>query len=103
MSSSTRVDFAGSGYYTFGNGLIMQWKTGTLQTDSSSTQPINFPIACPTTVFAIIPGSTSAFNETEMPVWVNVSHTNSIATVAMQRVPDHAYVPSTPTIFVICK
>lgn len=93
-----------NGYQTFGSGLIMQWAVGTSQSSSAVTQDINFPTACPTQVFIVIPSSyASIFDDTSMAVWVVISNTLSKATVAMQRVPDHAFDASTPRIEVLCK
>ena len=93
-----------SGYQTFGSGLIMEWAVGVSQSVSSTTQDINFPLACPTQVFIVIPSSyASVFDDTSMPVWVVISNTLSKATVAMQRVPDHGFDASTPRIEVLCK
>ena len=93
-----------NGYQTFGSGLILQWASGTSMSDSSVTQTINFPTACTTQVFAVIPGTkTSVFDDTHMGVFVLVSNTLTTATIAMQRVPDHSYDAATPYIEVLCK
>ena len=92
-----------NGYITLG-GLIMQWAQGVSQSSSAITQDINFPTACPTQVFIVIPSSyESVFDDTSMPVFVVISNTLSKATIAMQRVPDHSYNAATPRIEVLCK
>jgi len=93
-----------NGYQTFGSGLILQWASGTSMSDSSVTQTINFPIACPTQMFAVIPSSkTSIFDDTHMATFVWVSNNLNSAVIAMQRVPDHSYDAATPYIEVLCK
>lgn len=105
---STNIALTGSssvtnpGYVVLPNGLIIEWKTGVLQSDSGSTQTITFPLTCPTGLFQVQPGSITTFDDTSMPTFVVTSQSTSSVTLGMQRVPDHSYEPATPTITVFC-
>ncbi|VVC06102.1 Uncharacterised protein [uncultured archaeon] len=100
---ATNISYTGSsGYQKLPGGLVLSWVTGTQISSSSTQEQIVFPYTAYQNVYLVQTGTIeSSYDDTEMPVFVVISNTNTYAMVAMQRTADHGYVPATPTIFVI--
>jgi len=98
---------ANPGYWTFADGLIFEWATGTTESSGSQAfQTISLPHTCPTAILSIqVSTNWYSGSSDDIMAWqfnATAGATTSAVNVVKSRRGDDGTYTSSPSIFVIC-